>query len=108
MSKQYNIELDINQVSEWSKNQFSDKHDFTRTGFRTDEQYAQHVSEFPPKEIFTKLSKLIVEEGVDPDDIQVFLKNESEELLPVNIPLSLVYETDKKINEQISNRVSRG
>ncbi len=108
MSKQYNIELDINQVSEWSKGQFSPEHDFSRTGFLNDKQYAQHVSEFPPKEIFTKLSKLIVEEGIDPDDIQVFLKTESNETIPVNIPLGMIYESDKQINDKINERVLSG
>ena len=108
MSKQFNIRLNINEISKWSSNHFDTEHDFSREAFANDQSFLEHVGNFPPKEMFKIVEKLIVEEGVEPDDVQVFAVDDNGEEHAVNIPLGMIYESDKKINDQINSRVLKG
>ena len=89
MNDRYKVSFTEEEISDMTDDHINRTKDF----YKTSERFADFVSFLPPPKIFKKLARLIQDEGVNPNDIDVVMINESKEEFPLYLGLDVRYKT---------------
>lgn len=92
MADRFTINYSTHQVKKWitELNVLSDKQ--KKIVFESTEELAKYVSFLPPTQLFDNISKLVIQEGVDPRDIDLYIIDSNKSSYSVTIDLSARYE----------------
>ena len=92
MNDRYRINFSDNQVREWVY-ESSNLTKWQRKNYKTNiENLCECINIVTPKQMFSNITKLIIDEGVKPTDIDVYVVTESGDEHLLDLGLETIYE----------------
>lgn len=86
------IHITLQELDQWSNQTFN----FGRSNYKHISTFIEVMEQFPPRGLQQKVRPLVVDEGVDPEDLVFWITDPEGEIFPYNPRLSeifkLVYE----------------
>ena len=92
MTDRFIVNYSTQQIKQWVEEAGIVTSKQKRTIFKSPEALAEYVSFLPPTQIFENVSRLVLQEGVDPKDIDLYIIDDDRESYCVTVNLSARYK----------------
>lgn len=92
MTDRFIVNYSTQQIKQWVEEAGVVTPKQKRTIFKSPEALAEYVSFLPPAQIFKNVSRLVLQEGVDPRDIDLYIVDNDRNSHCVTINLSARYK----------------
>ena len=99
MTDRFIINYSTHQVKKWLTELGVLSSKQKKTIFESAEELANYVSFLPPTQLFDNVSKLVIQEGVDPKHIDLYIVDEHKNSHCMTVNLSARYKDIVKIDK---------